>query len=144
MSNILLVLVLSFRSSISWRRSVRCVCSKVAFLRGVVSSTTCLTGWENKSRSSVSLIIYIACFDIVFNFVVVGVRVCLGTSIVVVGTICIISRLVFLSFELSALILIVTRFFTMVARWSGFIRVLLWGLLRHSVDGYFIWSFQTI
>ena len=120
------------------------VCSKIAFLCGVVNSTTCLTGWENRSRSSVSLIIYIASFDIVCNFVLVGVRICLRTSIVVIGTICIVSRLVFLSFELTALSVIVSRFFTVVARWSGLIRVLLWGLLRHSVDGHFIWGFQTI
>ena len=71
----------------------------------MISSTTCLTGWKDRSRSSVPLIIYIASFSIVCNFVVVGVRICLGASIVVVGTICIISRLVFLSFELTALIL---------------------------------------
>ena len=77
----------------------------------MVISTTCLTGWENRSRSSVSLIIFIVSFGIVYNFVVVGVRVCLGTSIVVIGTICIISCLVFLSLELMALFLIVTWFF---------------------------------
>ena len=125
------------------RRSVCCLCSNVAFLRGMVSSATCLTGWEYRSRFSVSLIIYIVSFGFVCNFVV-GVRVCLGVSIVVVGTICIISRLVFLSFELTALILIVTWFFTMVARWLGLVRVLLRGLLRYSVYGHFIWSFQTI
>ena len=91
----------------------------------MVISTTCLTGWEDRSRSSVSLIIYIVSFGIVCNFVVVEIRVCLGTSIVVVGTICIISCLVFLSFELTALILIVTWFFTRVASWSGLVRVLL-------------------
>ena len=126
MSIILLTFVLSFKSSISWRRSVRCDCSKIAFLCGVISSTTCLTGWKNRSRSSVFLIIYIVSFGIDCNFVVVGVRVCLGTSIVVVGTVCIISRLVFLSFELTALILIVSWFFTMVARWPGLVGVLLW------------------
>ena len=54
-------------------------------LCGVVSSTTCLTGWEDRFWSSVSLIIYIVSFGIVCNFVV-GVRVRLGTSIVVTGT----------------------------------------------------------
>ena len=144
MSIFLSTLVLSFRSSISWRRSVCCICSKVAFVCGVVISTTCLTGWKNRSRFSVSSSIYIVSFDIVCNFVVDGVRVCLGTSIVAVGTICSISCLVFLSFELTTLILIVTWFFTMVARWAGLVRVLLWGLLRHSVYGHFVWSFHTI
>ena len=62
----------------------------------------------------------------------------------IVGTVGLISGLVFFSFELTALILIVTWFFTMVARWFGLVWVLLWGLLRHSVYGHFIWSFQTI
>ena len=110
----------------------------------MVRSATCLTGWKDRSRFSVFLIICIVAFGIACNFVIVGVRVCLGTSIVVGGTICIISRLVLLSFELTALILIVAWFFTMVARWSGFIGALLWGLLRHSVYGHFIRSFQTI
>ena len=144
MSIILLTLDLSFRSSISWRRSVCCICSKVAFLCGVVISTTCLTGWKDRSRFSVSLFIYIVSFGIVCNFVVVGVRVCLGASIVVVGTICVISCLVFLSFELTTLISIVTWLSTMVARWSGLVRTLLWSLLRHSVYGHFVWSFRTI
>ena len=75
LSIILLTLVLSFRSSISWRRSIRCICSKITSLCGVVSSTTCLTGWEDRFWSSVSLIIYIVSFGIVCNFVVVGVRI---------------------------------------------------------------------
>ena len=98
---------------------------------------------EYRSRSSVSLIIYIVCFGIVCNFVV-GARVRLGTTIVIVGTIRIIPGLVSLSFELTALILILTWFFTMVARWFGLVGVLLWGLLRHSFYGHFVWSFQTI
>ena len=102
-----------------------------------------LTGWEDRSRLSVSLINYIVRFGIVCIFVV-GVRVCLGTTIVVVGTIGLISGLVFSSFELTALILIVTCFLAMVARWVGLVGVLLWGLLRHSVYGHFVWSFQTI
>ena len=139
-----MALGLSFWSPISWRRFIRCICSKIAFLCGVVSSTTCLTGWQDRSWSSVSLIICIVFFGFVCNFVVVGDGVCLGASIVFVGKICVISGLVFLSFELTALILIVTLFFTMVARWSGLVRNLLWGLLRHSVYGHFIRSFQTI
>ena len=106
----------------------------------MIGSTTGLTGWQVRSRSSVSLIFFINCFGFVRSFVV-GFRVWLGASIVIVGTIRFISDLVFLSFELLALILIVTWFFTRVARWFVFVRVLLWGLLRHSVYGHFIWSF---
>ena len=65
MSISLLDLVLSFRSSIPGRRSFRCVCSKATFLCGVVSSTTGLAGWEDRSRSSVSLIICIVRVGIV-------------------------------------------------------------------------------
>ena len=138
MSIILLTLVLSFRSSISWRRSVCCICSDVAILCGVVICTTCLTGWKDRPRTSVFLKIYIVSFRIVCNFVIVGVRGCLGTSIVVVGTICIISCLVFLSFELTTLILIVTWFFTMVARWSGLVRVFTVGLVASQC----LWAFH--
>ena len=101
-------------------------------------------GGKDRFWSSVSLIIYIISFGIVCDFVVVGVRFCLGASLVVVGTIRVFSCLVFFSFELTTLVLIVTWIFTMVARWSGLVRVLLWGLLRHSVFGHFVWSFQTI
>ena len=61
--------------------------------------------------SSVSLIFYIVSFGIGCNFVVIGVRVCLSASIVVVGTFCVISGLFFLSFQLTTLVLIVTWFF---------------------------------
>ena len=105
----LLDLALSFRSSIPGRRSVCCVWSKVAFLCAAIRSTTGLTGWEDRSRSSVFLIIYIVRLGTVWIFIV-GVWVCFGTTIVIVGTIRIISGLVFFSFELTALILIVTCF----------------------------------
>ena len=109
----------------------------------MVGSTTGLTGWEDRSRSSVSLIIFFVCFGIVCNSVI-RVRVWLGTTIVIVGTICIIWGLVFPPFGLTALILIVTRFFTMVACWFGLSSVSWWGWLRHSVYWQFIWSFETI
>ena len=127
-------------------RSVRCVCYKVTFLCGVVSSTTGLTGWEDRSRSCVSLIICIVRVGIVWSFIV-GVGVCLSTTIVIVGifgTIRVISGLVFFSFQLTALILIVTWLFAMLASWSGPFRGLLWGLMRHSVYLHFICGFQTI
>ena len=135
MSITLLGLVLSFRSSISRKRSVRCVCSKVASLCGVVCSATCLTGWKDRSRSSVSLIICIVRLVCDWCFMV-GVRVCLGTAIavfVICSTICVVLDLVFLSFELTALISILTWLFAMVACWFGFFRVLLFVLLHHSI-----------
>ena len=103
-------LVLSFRSSSSGRQSVRCVCSKVTLLYGVVSFTTGPTGWVDKFQSSVFLINCIACVGIVGNFIV-GVRVCSTSTIIVVvivGTVGVISGLVFFSVEFTALIPIVT------------------------------------
>ena len=138
-----MALGLSFWSPISWRRFIRCICSKIAFLCGVVSSTTCLTGWQDRSWSSVSLIICIVFFGFVCKLCC-----CWGWSLFGAlplfcwQNLCYFGFGLSLSFELTALILIVTLFFTMVARWSGLVRNLLWGLLRHSVYGHFIRSFQ--
>ena len=85
--------------------------------------------------SSVSLIVCIVRLICDWCFMV-GVRVRLGTTIavfVVCGTIRVVLGLVFLSFELTAPISIVTWFFAVVARWSGLIRVLLCVLWHHSI-----------
>ena len=126
MSNSLLDLVLSSGLSFPGRRSASCICSKVAFLCGVVSSTTGLTGWNDRSRSSVFSNICIVRVGVVGNSSV-RVRVCLSTTIVIVGIVCtvpVISDLVFFSFELKPLISIVTWFFALVASWFGLFRVL--------------------
>ena len=81
----------------SGRRSFSCVCSKVTILCGMVSSTSGLTGWEDRSRSSVSLIICIVRIGFVWNFSV-RKRVRLSTTVViflVFGTIRVISDSVF-------------------------------------------------
>ena len=69
----LLDLVLSLRSSNPGRRSVCCIGSKVTLLCGMVSFTTGLTGWMNRSKSSLFLTVCIVCVGIVGNFFVVGV-----------------------------------------------------------------------
>ena len=61
-------LILSFRPSVPGRRSISCVCSKVAFLCGMVNFTTGLIGLVSKSRFSVFLIFCIVCNGIVGNF----------------------------------------------------------------------------
>ena len=111
----------------------------------MVSFTRCLTGWVDRSRFSVFLIICIVCTAIVRSFIV-GVWVCLTTIVIVVtaGTIRIILALLFLAFELAALVSVVTWLFAVVASWFGFFWVLLCGLLRHSIYLHFIWGFQTI
>ena len=106
----------------------------------MVSFTIGLTGWVDRSRSSVFFTTFIVCVGIV------GVRVCLTTIIVVVivTTIRVISGLVFFSCELTALVSIVTWLFAVVASWFGLFWVLLCGLMPHSCYMLFIWGFQTI
>ena len=130
----------------SGSQSLRCVCSEVLFLCGMVSSTTAFTGWVDRPRSSVSLILFIVGAGLVRNLIV-GVRVCLTTIIiiiVIVSTIPVVSGLVFFSFELTALISKETWLFAVLASWFGFFWVLLCDLLRHSIYLQFIWGFQTI
>ena len=89
----------------------------------------------------------IVLFALVLSGIVIDVvRVCLTTTInvVLVSTLRVILGLVFISFELTALVLKVTWLFAVVASWFGFSWVLLCGLLRHSVYLQFIWGFQTI
>ena len=137
-------LVLSFRSSIPGKRSVRCVCSKVTFLCGMVSFTAGLTRWVNRPMSSAFLIILIVCISNVVIFF--GVSVFLTTIIVVVvfSTIGVISAWEFFPFHLTALVSIVIWLFAMVASWFGLLWVLLCGLLRHNFYLQFIWGFQNI
>ena len=68
------------------------------------------------------------------TFVIVGI----------VGTIRVISGLVFFSFELTALRSIVNWILAMMASWFGLFIVLLLGLLRHSVYLHLMWGSQTI
>ena len=111
-------MILFFRSSVSWRRSISCVCSKVKSLFGMVSFTTSLTGWVYRFWFSVISVTCIVCVVFVGNHTV-GVRVCL-TTVVIAGTIHIIFGLVLISFELMALVLLLTWLFTVVTSWFGF------------------------
>ena len=110
---------------------------------GVISFLTVLTGWVERSRSSVFLIKCFVFVGIVGSFVV-GVRVCLTTTIVIVGTVLVISGLVFFSFELTALVGIVTWLFALAASWFGLFGGLLCRLLRRSVYVQLFQGFQTI
>ena len=127
-------LILYFRSPVPGRWFVRCVCSKVAFLSKKASFTTGLIGWVDRSRSSLSSNVCVFSVGIVRNFIV-GVDVCLTTIIfvVIVSTIRFVLGLVFLSFELTALVSILAWLFAVVASWFGFFWVLLRGLLRHKL-----------
>ena len=142
----LLNLFLSFRPSIPARRFLSYVCTKVTSLCGIVSYTTGgFTSWVYRSGFPVFLIVCFDCIGIVKDFII-GVRACLTTLFVVVfaGKIRVALGLVFFSFELTALVSIVTRFFAVVASWFGSFWVLLCGLLRHCIYLQLFLSFQTI
>ena len=97
----------------------------------MASFTTGLTGWVDRSRSSVFLISFIGCVGI-FGKLIFGVRVCLTITIIIVaivGTAGVLPGLLFFSLELTVLVPIVTWFFAMVANWFGLFRVLLCSLL---------------
>ena len=142
----MLDLGLSFRPSVPGSRSFCFVCSKVTLLCGMVSFTTGVTRWVDRSQFSVFLNIWIVCVGFVGK-VIVGVGIWLNTVIVVLvfaGTIFVVLGSVFLSFELTALVSRATWLFAVVASWFCFFWVLSCGLLRHSVYLEFIWRFQTI
>ena len=112
----------------------------------MVCFATGLTGWIHRSGFSVFLILCIVCVGIVGNLIV-GVRIYLTTVIVVVvfaGTFRVVLGLVFLSFELTALVSTVTRLFAVVASWFGLFCVLLCALLPHGIYRQLIWSFQPV
>ena len=126
------------------RQSIRRICSKVTFLCGVVTFTTGLTGRVDWSTFSVFLIFCVVCVGFVGSFIV-GVRVCLTTTVIVViiaGTFRFNPGVVFFLFELTALVSIVTWFFAIVASWFGLSGVLLYRLLCSSVYLQFIGGFQ--
>ena len=113
----------------------------------MVSFTTGLTKWVDRSGFSVFLIICFVCFGIVGNLIV-GVRIYLTTAFVVddiiAGSNGIVLGWVLLSSELTALVLIVTGLFAVIASWFGLFWVLLCGLLRHCIYLQLIWSFQAM
>ena len=112
----LLELIVSLRPFVPESRSISCVCLKVTFFCVIVSLTTDLTWWLGRSRFSLFLIVCFDCVGINGNLVV-GVRICLTIAIVVVnnGIIFAVLGLVLLSFELPALVSILTWFFAVVA-----------------------------
>ena len=87
----------------------------------MVSFAIILTSWVDMSRFSVFLLICTVCVGVVGNLIV-GVRKCLTTVIVVVvvGSNRVVLLLVFLWFQLTALVSMVTWRFAMVACWLWF------------------------
>ena len=139
------LILLSIGPSVPGRRSTNCVCSRDTFLCGMLSFFTCLTGWVDKSKFSVFLIICNVGLVIV-RILIVGIWVCVTTNniIVLFGTIRVVLGWVFLAVEMTALVSIVTWFLAVVASWFGFVWVLLCGLLRHTIYLQLMWSLQSI
>ena len=137
----LLVLILSFRSSVPGRRSISCICSKVIFLCWMISFTTDLTKWVDRSSFSFLSVIFFVCVGIVGLGSVwppVMLWLFLPAKFVLFWD---------SSFCRSSwrhLVSVVTWIFAVVAIWLGFLCVLLCGFMRHSIYLLLIWSFQTI
>ena len=127
----LLDLILAVRPCVPGRRSISRVCSKVAYLCGLVIFTTGLLGWVDRSKFSAFLTFSVDCIGIVGNLVV-AVGNCLNTVnvVVVANFFRVFLGMVFLPFELTSLVLLVTWFFLVVASLFGFSWVLLCDLLR--------------
>ena len=124
-------LILSFRSSLPGRRSICCIGSIITFLCGMVSLATCLTGWVNSSRLSFG--------SVTDSVVVVGivhfaVRVRgIGITVFVSRIILIIFSLFSQCFQQSALIFIMSWFFTVVTRWFGSVSICIYSIVAHSI-----------
>ena len=124
-------LSLSIRSSVPGRRSIGCIGSKITFLCGVVCFSTCLTGWVDSFRISLSSVTV---------FVVIAIIVDLGVRIRVIGATVFVSRIIFtffslfsLFFQQATLISVTSCFITVVARWFGSVGIPVCGLLGHGV-----------
>ena len=112
------------------RRSVGCISSKMAFLCGVVCFFTCLTGWVDSFRLSFS---FVTVF-VVVSVVNITVRFRgIGGTVFVPGNNLNIFSLLSLSFQQATLISVMSWFFTVVARWFGFVGISVCGFLAHIV-----------
>ena len=124
-------LILSFRSSLPGRWSIGCIGSLIASLCGMVCLTTCLTGRVNSFwlsfRSVTVSVIIVGIADIA-----VWVR-GVGITTFVSRIILIISSLLSLFFKQSALIFILSWFFTVVARWFGSFSICIYSIVAHSI-----------
>ena len=124
-------MILSFRSSLPGRRSIGCIGSMIVSLCGMVCLTTCLTGWVNSFWlffSSVTVCV------VVVKIVDVAVWVrAFGITVFVSRNILIIFSLLSLFFQQSALIFIMSWFFTLMARWFGSISICIYSIVAYSI-----------
>ena len=138
---LLLILALSCPSLMPMTRSVCCIGSNIVFLCGMVRFATGLKGWVDSSRFSVNsdvCIVIIANTNVIF---VVAVRVGLATAIILAGSVFFAFVLVFLFFDLTALVSIVAWFFPVMTCQFGFFSVRFCGVLHQNVQWQLFWGF---
>ena len=131
MTGSFLDLVWSCRSSLPGRRSIGCIDSMIASLCGMVCLATCLTGWVNSSWLSFGSVT-VSVIVVRLVDVTVGVR-GVGINIFVSRTILIIFSLFSRFSQQSALIFIMSWFFTVVTRWFGFVSICIYSIVAHSI-----------
>ena len=114
------------------RRSIGCIGSMVASLCGVVCFATSRTGWENSFWLSFSSVTVFVAVVVWIVDVAVGVR-GIGITAFVSRIILIIVSLLSLFFQQSALIFIMSWFFTIVTRWFGSVSICIDGIMGYSI-----------
>ena len=134
-------LILSFRSSLPGKRSISCIGSIITFLCGMVCLvTSCLTGWVNSFLLSFGSV---TDFVVAVRIVDVAVRVRgIDVTVFVSRIILIIFSFIWLLFQQSTLISIMSWFFTVVARWFGPVSIC--RIVADSIYLQLIRSFQTV
>ena len=130
-----------FRPLVPGRRSFSCIDPKTAFFCGVVGFPTCLTGWVNNFWLSFCSVTVVEGYGVVI--VLDGNR-DVGTTVSVPRTILSTLGRFLLFFQLSALVSVISRFLTVVARWLGCFSFRVCGMLSHSIHMQLNRDFQTI
>ena len=115
-----------------WFLVIGCIGSLVAFLRGLVCFPTCLTGWINSFWLSFSSVAFLVDVVNVVRFVIWDREI--GATFFITRIFFEFFRSVFfLLFHLAVLISIISRFFTVVARWCGSVGVCICSVVAHTI-----------
>ena len=132
MNSSFLDLILFFRSSLPGRLSIGCIGSMVASLCRLVCLATSRTGWENSFWLSFSSVTVFVAVVVWIVDVAVGVR-GIGITAFVSRIILIIVSLFSLFFQQSALVFIMSWFFTIVTRWFGSVSICIDSIVGYSI-----------
>ena len=128
---LLMMSTLSFRFALPGKWPVCCIGSNITSVCGVVRFATCLAGWINSFWLSFS---FVTVF-VVVSVVNITVRVRgIGVTVFVSRIILIIFSLFSLFFQQSILISVMPWFFTVVARWFGFVSICVCSFVVYSID----------